>query len=302
MNIIEIENQPILSKILSNISTTNNISNAYMLYGNNREELKKYSIELAKILICTNKFDINCNKCNICSRISNNLYNELIIIDKNDEIIKKDDVIVIRDKFSTEPIEGRYNVYIINNVENMNDSSANAILKFLEEPDGRVIAIFNTTNLNKVIKTIESRCQIIKLNNLKLFNKKEEIEKFTNFSYEEIQMFFDFFCDIEKNYSLALSCIKEKVIKKYNKKSQLKSIIMTGIIFYKDILNYKIMNKFEYLEKNIETIKHIGEQSVEKLNKKISFLLKKIEELEYNLNAILFITNLLVGLGEINND
>lgn len=60
--------------------------------------------------------------------------------------------------------------YIIEYAENLNSSSANALLKFLEEPDDEIIAILVTKNINKVISTIVSRCQIVNLNH---YNRKK---------------------------------------------------------------------------------------------------------------------------------
>ena len=80
MNDIVIENQPILSKLLNKINNSLTMSQAYMLVGNNKEELIKNSITFAKVLICPEKYDQKCSKCNICSRISSNTFGEMKII------------------------------------------------------------------------------------------------------------------------------------------------------------------------------------------------------------------------------
>ena len=54
-------------------------------------------------------------------------------------------------------------VYIINGVENLNIAASNSILKFLEEPEENIIAILVCDNINNVLETIISRCQVINL-------------------------------------------------------------------------------------------------------------------------------------------
>ena len=167
MNEIFIKNQPVLSKILNKIKNTDNNVQAYILSGDSKEKLRDYAIMFSKILICPNKYEENCEKCNICMRIDNNSFGELKIINPVNKVKKKETILELRNSFNTESIEGRNGVYIINDVETLNVAAANAILKFLEEPDGNFVAIFTTTNIDSVIKTISSRCQIIKINNYK---------------------------------------------------------------------------------------------------------------------------------------
>ena len=166
-NNLVIKNQPVLSKIFNKIRKTNNNVQAYMLVGEDKEKIEEYAILLSKILICPHVYEENCNKCNICKRIDENNYGELKIIKPINRIIKKESIIELRDYFRTESIEGKNEVYIINDAETLNVAAANAILKFLEEPDSNAVAIFTTTNLDSVIKTITSRCQLIKTNNVR---------------------------------------------------------------------------------------------------------------------------------------
>lgn len=88
MNDIVVENQPILSKILTNINKTSLSVQAYLLVCDNNDELNLQSLLFAKVwhvLI----FCFNCEKCNICSRINSNIYPELEIIKPINGTIKK---------------------------------------------------------------------------------------------------------------------------------------------------------------------------------------------------------------------
>lgn len=299
MNEFLIKKQPIFTKIINNIIKNNKNSQAYLIIGNNEETIKKYSILLAKVLICPNSYNENCEKCNICGRINNNNYGELQIIDVDNQVIKKEEILKIRNKFITNSIEGKNSVYIINNVDKFNQSAANSILKFLEEPDSNVVAIFNTTNRNKVYDTIVSRCQLIKLNNELNNNKEEELYNITNLNKNEIKHLINFFIDIENNYENAILNLKNEIIKEYETKEKIKNILMLAVLFYKDLLYYEQFNDLEYFKE--DEIKKVAISKNDILIKKISYIIDNIEKLDYNVNINLFMMNFVIGIGEINN-
>ncbi len=90
---------------------------------------------------------------------SNNLPS-LITIVPDGQFIKKDQILDMMERFSTKPVYTENNYYVINGAERFNSSSANTLLKFLEEPEDNIIGIFITNNKETVINTIRSRCQI----------------------------------------------------------------------------------------------------------------------------------------------
>lgn len=300
MNDIVVENQPILSKILTNINKTSLSVQAYLLVCDNNDELNLQSLLFAKVLACPNFFCFNCEKCNICSRINSNIYPELEIIKPINGTIKKDSIIKLREKFQTNPIEGKRQVYIIKNVDLLNQAAANSLLKFLEEPDSDVVAVFTTTNLNKVISTIASRCQIIKLKSKIDKTNLSYVCKITNLDENSIFQILDFFFDIENNND-AIIYFKDKILVNFNDKELLKSFLMVLLLLYKDCLNYKIFGEMSYFNNETE-IKNISEKnSLEILIKKINFILENLNKIEYNVNVTLFITNIILEIGDINN-
>lgn len=297
---IVVKHQPILSKILNKIKNTNNNVQAYMIAGESKQELLDYAILFSKILICPCGYKKECDRCNICARIDNDSFGELKIINPVNNLIKKEEIIGIRDYFNTESIESRNQVYIINGVETLNSAAANALLKFLEEPDSNSVAIFTTTNIDRVIKTISSRCQIIKVNNYKTKFGIDFVCEVSGLEEELVYKVVDFTKKIEKNYPLAISQIKNEFINYFDSKEALKSALQVMLLFYKDILNYKIKEKCLYFEVN--DIKSISEmQNEDVISRKISFILENISKLEYNVNVLLFMDNLLIGIGEISN-
>lgn len=301
MHDVLVEKQPVLSRILNKINNTSVSVQAYVLVGANRDNLKEYALLLSKVLICPHKYSINCSACNICSRINSGNFGELKIIEPTNGIINKEKIIKLRDAFQTRSIEGKKQVYIINNAEALNLSAANSLLKFLEEPESNTVAIFTTTNLNAVINTVVSRCQIIKLNNTNTEKGMHFIENISNLNPEQINHVLDYLFVIENNMVKAITLVKELYLDEFSSKDLLKSSFLVILLAYKDALNYKTFQKMEYF--NGETgIKNIANsQTIEILIKKTKFILENIHKLEYNVNITLFISDVLIGIGEITN-
>lgn len=301
MSDIIINNQPVLSKILNKIQKSNTNVQAYMLYGDSKEILRNYAIMFSKVLICPHEYCDNCNKCNICRRIDNNIYGELKIVNPVNKMIKKEAVLEVKETFNTESIEGKNGVYIINDVELLNTSAANAILKFLEEPDGNSVAIFTTTNLDAVIKTISSRCQTIKINNYKVKRGIEFVMEVSGFDEETIYKIVDFTKKIEKDKAGAISNVKNEFINNFDNKDALMNALNVMLLYYKDMLNYLIKNKCFYFDVNDVKLA-LNNQDKDLISRKISFILENISKLEYNVNVLLFMDNLIIRIGEMNDD
>ena len=186
---------------------------------------------------------------------------------------------------------------MINDVELLNAAAANSLLKFLEEPDSNVVAIFTTTNLNSVYDTIISRCQIIKLN--KEENKIDLKEKYKNLSYEDIKYIIDYSNDIEFNYEKAISELKERFLKKFNNRLLLKEALEIIGLYYKDMLYFILFEDFEYFESVKYETKTLS--NVENLTSKISFIFDSISKLDYNVNMLLFMTDFIIRIGELSD-
>lgn len=298
MDEIQIKNQPILNKILNNINNKGNNVQAYILSGNDKENLINYAILFSKVLICPHKYKKGCSECNICNRIDKENYAELKIINPVNKIIKKEAILELKNEFKTKSIEGKNEVYIINDAETLNGAASNTILKFLEEPDSNIVAIFTTTNLDSVIKTIVSRCQVIKINNFQKKSGIDFIKNLTNFDEETIYKVIDFVKIIEKSSEDAIIDAKNLFFNYFNTKELLINAFNVILLYYKDMLNYKIKNKCIYYEVNdIKSLANIQNDNL--ISKKISFILENIAKLEYNVNILLFIDNFIIGIGEM---
>ena len=125
----------------------------------------------AKTLNCTNNQDAPCGVCENCKMAANGSHPDIIEIDaaSNNGV---DEVRNLIDKVKYAPMQGKYKIYIIDEVHMMTSGAFNALLKTIEEPPAHVIFIFATTEPNKVLPTIISRCQRFDFNKVSMHDIK----------------------------------------------------------------------------------------------------------------------------------
>jgi len=134
----------------------NKLAHAFLLESNDTERCYLDVLSFIKSICNENPRE----GINIDILIDNNSLPSLITIEPDGLNIKKEQILDMMEKFDTKPIYTDNNFYVIKNAERFNGSSANTLLKFLEEPEDNIIGIFITDNKETVINTIRSRCQI----------------------------------------------------------------------------------------------------------------------------------------------
>jgi DNA polymerase-3 subunit gamma/tau len=98
------------------------------------------------------------NTCHACVSISNGTSLDVIEMDAASQR-GIDDIREIRDRVVLQPVEGRSKVYILDEAHQLTDAAWNALLKLIEEPPPHLLFVFCTTELQKVLPTVRSRCQ-----------------------------------------------------------------------------------------------------------------------------------------------
>jgi DNA polymerase III subunit delta' len=98
-------------------------------------------------------------------------------VELDDKAIKIDTIRSLIKKISLKPLEGERSVILIDNAENMTESSANALLKTLEEPPEHVVLILVTSSKEQLLPTIVSRCQTISFSPLSSENMKRVLKE-----------------------------------------------------------------------------------------------------------------------------
>ncbi|MCX8127420.1 MAG: DNA polymerase III subunit gamma/tau [Synergistetes bacterium] len=154
----EVVGQEVVVKILQNAIKTNRIAHAYLFAGPRGVGKTSVARIFAKALNCENGPGIEpCNLCFSCKKITEGSSFDVLEIDgaSNRGV---EEVRALKERISLAPIEGRYKVYIIDEVHMLTVEAFNALLKTLEEPPSRVIFILATTEPHKLPLTIRSRC------------------------------------------------------------------------------------------------------------------------------------------------
>ncbi len=151
--------QEALVKALSNAIELNRIANAYLFCGPRGTGKTSSARIFAKSLNCAEGISVSpCQKCASCVDITNASGLDVIEIDaaSNRGI---DDAKELISQVQYAPINGRYKIFIIDEVHMLSKDAFNALLKTFEEPPANVIFILATTEPHKVLETIVSRCQ-----------------------------------------------------------------------------------------------------------------------------------------------
>lgn len=149
-----------ITRILKNAVLTDSLSHAYLLVGSRGTGKTSTARILAKAINCSklSKDGNPCNECDSCKSITSGSFLDLIEIDaaSNRGI---DQIRDLKEKIEFSPTEGKYKIYIIDEVHMLTTEAFNALLKTLEEPPSHVIFILATTDVHKLPATILSRCQ-----------------------------------------------------------------------------------------------------------------------------------------------
>ncbi len=181
----EVIGQDHIIKTLQNQIKTDQIGHAYLFCGSRGTGKTSTAKIFARAINCKNpKNGSPCGECECCKLNANNI--DILEIDaaSNNGV---DEIRDLREKVKYPPVNGKYKVYIIDEVHMLSVNAFNALLKTLEEPPSSVVFILATTEVHKLPATILSRCmrfdfRLVALD--KLITHLEKICKENNIKYE----------------------------------------------------------------------------------------------------------------------
>lgn len=307
------EEQFVAYSLLTNAIKNDKLSHAYLIDANHYDDSYNFILSFVKDIICGLNHD---DSCILCKRIDNNNYPELKIIESESNIIKKEQLLELQSDFSRSSIEGNYRIYIIKDCDKMNKQASNCLLKFLEEPNPGIIAILVTNNFSKLLTTIISRCQVIRLNNVITLKSNNSLENFALINTDNKEDFLDFlnnekmfqiiedtiyFIDyFEENGLDILIYIKKMWYNKFSIREDARLAIMLMVYFYYDLLNFKINNDKYFFCDKVELIEKCANMnSIDSILHKIEVVNYGYEMINYNLNMNLLLDDIVIRLGDV---
>jgi DNA polymerase-3 subunit gamma/tau len=178
----ELLGQDALVRTVTNAIKNNRLHHAYILTGIRGVGKTTTARIIAKALNCTGKDAISgatvnpCGICENCRAIAESRHIDVLELDAASRT-GVDDIREILDGVRYRPTNGRYKVYIIDEIHMLSKQAFNALLKTLEEPPSHVIFIFATTEIRKVPVTVLSRCQRFDLQRLSIETLIEHFKK-----------------------------------------------------------------------------------------------------------------------------
>jgi len=242
-----INKQKVIATFFEHAIKSNRIPQGILFNGNINSPLLETAYYLAQSLVCE-KHDLACNLCPSCERFLKGITPDLIVIDGKQSLIKKDQIDKLEDFFSLSSLEKNHrSIYIINQVENITTEAVNGLLKFLEEPQGKITAILTTANKQRVLPTIVSRLQIL---NLLPTNVDELINDYSG----EIL--------IERYYLLSYLAYEEEEKKEINSSKEF-DLAYNGAISYLDtLINKKEEASLSLFSDVVNPIKKAGSKVI----------------------------------------
>ena len=148
---------------IDNVILNNKISHAYLIEVDNYEDDLKYIYDFIKMILLNCEYEKIDNNSDIIKQIDSNNYPDIRVISTDTSIIKKSQLLELQEEYNNKSLLDNKRVYIILEAEKLNDSAANTMLKFLEEPEDDIIAFLVTNNRYHVINTLLSRCQVLSI-------------------------------------------------------------------------------------------------------------------------------------------
>ena len=156
----EVVGQQHIVQTLTNAVRADRVGHAYLFAGPRGTGKTTIARLIAKAVNCLDEDPAKrpCNECDHCKAVNENRFLDLIEIDAASNT-SVDDVRDLRDKINFAPSQGKYKIYIIDEVHMLSTAAFNALLKTLEEPPPHAIFVLATTEIHKIPATVLSRCQ-----------------------------------------------------------------------------------------------------------------------------------------------
>ncbi len=313
------DSQYICYSILVNAVKNDKISHAYLIDSNECNSSFSFVMSFVKVIVCPHNYTNfnDCCGCNICERIDNNNFMEVKVIKPDGLNIKKEQLLELQNSFNLYGIESKKRIYIIFDCDKMTLQASNSLLKFLEEPADNVYAILVTNNINKIISTILSRCQILKLKKEYINYRDKAILNFASIygndniddfiSSDKYLKMIDYVINFVKYYEengIDILIYSKKMWHSYfNDRSDNIMGIDLLVNFYYDVLKVKYGFYNLFFNDYIDFIESISSKNnIISVIKKLNSCINALEMIKNNINIGLVIDNMVIDFGGDNDE
>jgi DNA polymerase-3 subunit delta' len=149
-------------ELLERSRANGRVAHAYLLIGLPQIGKTTLALNFAQALHCLGE-DKPCGQCRSCLKIAHGNHPDVRVIEAVNGTIKIDQMRAMQREVALSPHEGRWKVYIIRQMERATTEAANCLLKTLEEPPAQVILMLTASDIDQLLPTIISRCQVLNL-------------------------------------------------------------------------------------------------------------------------------------------
>ncbi len=255
------------------------LSHIYLIETNDMNNALNDILLVVKKINCPEDYCIECKKCNLCNLIDQKFLPSLIIIEPDGKLIKKEQVIELKKRFSFKAIYSKNNIYIIKEADKLNAASANTILKFIEEPNENTYGFLLTSNINNVLPTIKSRCELVSL-----FYSNDV----SNINEEYIKIAKEYISKIELENSQKIMYNRSVILDHYEDREDIIKIFQAMLSIYTDAYSGNkilVINKLDKLQ----------------IQKRIKLIIKFLEDINSNANIELLLDKYVIELSDEND-
>lgn len=168
----QVECHPHVKQILLSLIAANKMGGTHLIYGPPQAGQLAVAEAIALTLNCKNQSNDFCGQCINCKRIIERQFPDVFVLHPSEDWYKPerkgqdysiDHMRMVQEYAQSLPYESQYKIFIVQDAHRMQDPSANSLLKILEEPHPHVVFLLLTDNLFRILPTVISRCNKIRL-------------------------------------------------------------------------------------------------------------------------------------------
>ena len=295
---------------IQNAAREDKVSHAYIINGDKGSGKKMLSKLFAMTLLCEKDIEEPCNECHSCIQAESGNHPDIITVshEKPNSIGVDDIREQVNNTIDIKPYKGPYKIYIIPQADMMTVQAQNALLKTIEEPPSYAVIMLLTENADMLLPTINSRCVMLKLRNIKdVLIRKYLMERLKVPDYKaDICTAFaqgnmgraimladsEHFNEIRESalhllqhvYEMELTEIMEAVKNVSEFKIEIIDYLDMIMIWYRDVLLYKATLDTERVILK-DQIKYMKEQARKSSYEGIELILESLEKAKTRLRA-----------------